>query len=440
MGVTAMKSNSLRLDVEALFADLGYEPHAGQVDIHRSLAMRRVLACGVRFGKSLCAAMEGIAAAMEPKQRSVGWIVAPTYDLADKVFRELTVVVAEKLRHRIVSLREREKILVLRNLAGGLSEIRGKSADNPVSLLGEGLDWLIVDEAARLKPAIWESHLSQRLIDKEGWALLISTPRGKGWFYDLFRRGQDDQEPDYASWNQPSWANPHLNRDLIEGERERVPERVFRQEYGGEFIEGAGSVFRYVRERATGEWQTPLGGVKYYAGLDLAKIEDFTVLVIMNEHRQVVFADRFHRIDWALQIERIREATQRYGNPRMVVDTTGKGEPVYEALVKAGCDVEPYTFTARSKAALIDSLAMMMERDLIVLPRPELWPEGIDELEAFQYSVTDAGNVRSSAPHGVHDDCVIALGLAAWQIRPDKASDGFGFLFIPGPDDDDWWD
>ena len=83
---------------------------------------------------------------------------------------------------------------------------------------------------------------------------------------------------------------------------------------------------------------------------------------------------------------------------------------------------------------------MMMERDLIVLPRPELWPEGIDELEAFQYSVTDAGNVRSSAPHGVHDDCVIALGLAAWQIRPDKASDGFGFLFIPGPDDDDWWD
>ena len=76
----------------------------------------------------------------------------------------------------MVTMKENERRLVLRNLAGGFSEIRGKSADNPVSLLGEGLDWLIVDEAARLKPAIWEGHLSQRLIDKKGWALLISTP------------------------------------------------------------------------------------------------------------------------------------------------------------------------------------------------------------------------------------------------------------------------
>ena len=88
---------------------------------------------------------------------------------------------------------------MIRNLGGGLSEIRAKTADNPVSLLGEGLDWLIVDEAAQLKPAIWNSFLSQRLIDKQGWALLISTPRGKGWFYDAWlrawarrRRGQPE--------------------------------------------------------------------------------------------------------------------------------------------------------------------------------------------------------------------------------------------------------
>ena len=53
------------------------------------------------------------------------------------------MIVAEHLRHRIVSLKEHEQRLVLRNLGGGLSEIRGKSADNPVSLLGEGLDWLV---------------------------------------------------------------------------------------------------------------------------------------------------------------------------------------------------------------------------------------------------------------------------------------------------------
>ena len=186
------------------------------------------------------------AAALEPRERSIGWVVGPTFELADKIFREIVIVVAEHFRHRIVTLRESDKRLILRNMGGGLSEIRAKSADNPVSLLGEGLDWVIIDEAARMKPLIWESHLSQRLIDKQGWALLISTPRGKGWFYDMWRRGQG-RDPDYESWNYPSWTSPYLDRERIEQERDRLPERVFRQEYGGEFMEGSGQVFRYVR-------------------------------------------------------------------------------------------------------------------------------------------------------------------------------------------------
>jgi len=226
-----VEKRTTRFNKQSFFRDLGYEPHPGQGEVHSSPASRRVVACGVRWGKTRCAAMEGLAAAMEPKDRSYGWVVAPTYDLADKVFREIVSIITHRLQHRIVTLREHEKVVILRNMAGGLSEMRGKSADNPVSLLGEGLDWVIVDEAARLKPTIWEGHLTQRLLDKNGWALLISTPRGKGWFYDLFRRGQAGDDPAYASWNYPSRSNPHLDAALIEAERARLPERVFRQEY-----------------------------------------------------------------------------------------------------------------------------------------------------------------------------------------------------------------
>src|SRR5262249_30478658 len=81
---------------------------------------------------------------------------------------------------------------------------------------------------------------------------------------------------------------------------------------------------------------------------------------------------------------------------------------------------DPYTFTQRSKAALIDNLALKFERKQIKLPRPDLWPEGIDELESFEYSITDAGSVRTSAPGGVHDDCVISLALAAWHRREES--------------------
>jgi hypothetical protein len=405
-----------RLSKRALFEHLGYEPHPGQQAIHDSKAPRRIVACGVRWGKSVSAAMEGLAAAMQPAEHSVGWVVAPTYDLTERVFNQVGIVAASHLRHRIVSLKENDRRLVIRNMGGGLSEIRGKSADNPISLLGEGLDWVIVDEASRLKPSIWENYLSQRLIDKQGWALLISTPKGKGYFFDLFKRGQG-ADPDYQSWNMPSWSNPLLDREVIEQERERLPERVFRQEFGAEFIEGSGAVFRNVREAATGQFQEPQRGESYVGGLDLAKVEDFTVLAILNRKREVVFADRFHRQDWSVQVARIKATTERYDDVTLRVDSTGAGEPVYESLRQADVQARAYPFTQASKAALVNNLALMFERREIVLPRPDLWPEGIDELEAFEYSVTDSGTVRTGSPSGMHDDCVIALALAAWDAR-----------------------
>jgi hypothetical protein len=358
--------------------------------------------------------MEGLAAAMSPAERSVGWVVAPTYDLADRVFREIQVAALKSLRHRLVAMKENERRIILRNMSGGISEIRAKSADNSVSLLGEGLDWVIVDEASRLKPTIWQSHLSQRLIDtKGGWALLISTPRGKGYFHDLYLRGQG-RDPDYQSWRFPSWSNPLLDPEVIEEERSRVPERVFRQEYAAEFVEGAGQVFRNVRECATGAWQQPQRDTCYCAGLDLAKVEDFTVLAIMNHRRELVFVDRFNKIDWQLQVNRVKSACDRYHFARILCDTTGAGEPIYESLRAAGCYVEPFPFTSKSKNDLVNNLALMFEERKIVLPTADLWPEGIDELEAFEYSVTDAGHVRTGAPSGMHDDCVIGVALAAW--------------------------
>ena len=40
----------------------------------------------------------------------------------------------------------------------------------------------------------------------------------------------------HESWSYPSWANPHLRQEIIDRERARIPENVFKQEFGGEFI------------------------------------------------------------------------------------------------------------------------------------------------------------------------------------------------------------
>jgi hypothetical protein len=347
-----------------------------------------------------------------------GWVCAPFYDLTDKTFREVALIFQSELRPFVVRLSEHERTVIVRNMGGGLTEIRGKSADNPTSLLGEGLDWLIIDEASRVKADTWERFLSARLLDKKGWALLISSPKGKNWFYDAWRMGKKLSHG-FESWNSPTWTNPIIDRAEIEALRERLPEAIFRQEYGAEFIEGAGQVFRNMRDLATVDaWADPVKDARYVAGLDLARVNDYTVLVIMDARaRRVVHVERFTRVDWKIQVARIGATTARYGNCYTLVDSTGAGEPVYEALLEAGIRADGYPFTSASKAALVNNLALMCERGEIALPRYELWPDGIEELEAFEFSVTEGGTVKTGAPAGQHDDCVCALMLACWAAK-----------------------
>ena len=229
-----MTGRVVRLRKQELFRLLGYEPHPGQVEVHKSQALRRVLACGVRWGKSTCATMEAVAALLEPGECSIGWVVAPTYDLAERIFGAVVQLVQQKLSHRLLELDLRSRRIVVRSLSGGVAEMRAKSADTPTSLLGEGLDWLIVDEAARLREEVWANYLSQRLIDKKGWALFISTPKGPGWFYRMYRRGVRG-EPGFASWCAPSYQNLVLDREVIEEERQRLLPEVFQQEYEAVF-------------------------------------------------------------------------------------------------------------------------------------------------------------------------------------------------------------
>jgi hypothetical protein len=74
------------------------------------------------------------------------------------------------------------------------------------------------------------------LVDRKGWSLLISTPNGSGWFFDEYRRGQRNRDPECESWSSPSWVNPHVDHEVINAEKARIGDEAFRQEYGGEFL------------------------------------------------------------------------------------------------------------------------------------------------------------------------------------------------------------
>lgn len=226
------------LSKQKLFHHVGYEPHAGQMEVHQSGASRRVLACGVRWGKSTVAVHEALAALLTPGGPSLGWVVTPTLDTARLVMGQLLELMERHFSHRIV--RADGRGLVVRNLAGELAEVYAKSASRPAALLGESLSWVVVDEAARMPDAIWREHVSQRLVDQQGWALLCSTPHGDtGWFkeeFDLAERGALG----YEGWKRPTWENPAIERAAVEVERERLSPEEYWQEYGGEFVPADG--------------------------------------------------------------------------------------------------------------------------------------------------------------------------------------------------------
>lgn len=226
----------LRLRKSDLFRSLGYEPHAGQAEIHRSKAKRRVVACGTRWGKSTLGAYEAIAELLHPRERAMGWIVAPTYELTSRIFGRVVDVLTEKLKHRIRAHSPHGHWISVVNLGGGVSELRARSADKPAGLLGESLDFVIIDEAANVRDEVFDDHIAPRLVDRKGSALLLSTPGGPNWFYAQFRRGERGRDPEYAAFAKPTETNPFVPPEAIEGERARLGADLFRQQYGAEFL------------------------------------------------------------------------------------------------------------------------------------------------------------------------------------------------------------
>ncbi len=230
---------SLRISKEDWFKMSDYQPHPGQSILHNSKARFRVTVAGRRWGKSLSAAKEAEAMILTPGTR--GWVVSKTYDLTRKVIREIhnDLVIKQKLK----PIKRQMSGPILLEFPWG-SSVEGKSAEHPESLLGEGLDWLIFDECAICRAPVWEQYLRPTLTDREGWALFITTPHGYNWVYDLWKRGNDPDHPEWESFKSPSWENPHLSQEDIAEARRTMSEATFLQEYGADFTLSSGQVYR----------------------------------------------------------------------------------------------------------------------------------------------------------------------------------------------------
>lgn len=303
------------------------------------------------------------------------------------------------------------------------TRIELKGADNEESLLGVGLKGVVFDESAMIKATVWPRIVRPMLADSQGWAIFISTPKGKNWFYDLYQLGCDPNNPDWKSWKYPTSINKYIHLSEIEEMKKDMPERLFSQEVMAEFLDDSTGVFRGLRSCLCGELQGVKQGRFYIMGVDLAKSEDYTVLTVMDSvERSVVAFERFQDVAWNEQKLRIQDLAKRYNNAMCIIDSTGIGDPFTEDLEKSNISLwyndqgkAGYKFNNTSKNQLIDHLSIAIEQRRITIPKDlEVL---IDELQRFEYQLTTSGNITYQAPEGRHDDCVISLALAVWGIR-----------------------
>jgi len=381
-----------------------YSPHGGQRQFHDSTARFRILSCGRRWGKTISGANEFIKQIIQAGPEAVGFAVAPTFWHTQKQWKEFFRYCPKQI---IVNVNRAEhKITLL-----GKREVWFRSADNPDSLRSEGIDILWLDEGGQVKKEAWDLALRPALIDKKGKGIFTGTPKGKNWYFQLWTRGQDKTQPDYKSWSFSSQTNPYIDPKEIEEFARDMPELAYRQEIMAEFLDDVGSVFRNVRECIQGELEEPTPTKYYYMGVDLAKHTDFTVICVMDQNAHLCAFERFHQIDWVFQEKRIVNIANKY-KATVLIDSTGVGDPIYDQLRRQNIRVNGYKFTTASKQDLIENLSIHIDNR--ELSYPDI-PVLINELQLFGYTISPGGTIHYNAPENYHDDCVIALALAAWQ-------------------------
>ena len=386
-----------------------WTPHPGQQPIRASDARFKVIACGRRWGKTELAAYEAADRLGDPD--TLVWWVSPTYDIADIGFQ----TVVEHLPPGSIEDKKRTKPKAY-DLTNG-SRISFRSADREDSLRGEGLDLLIIDEAAMVPSRAWNSELRPTLSDTLGDMIAISTPKGRNWFREWFERGNTDDHPDVKSWRAPTYENPHVPDEEIDAARSEQPDRVFRQEYLAEFIDESGGVFTNLDERLfTAEYDVDdvAGDGPYAHGWDFARHQDYFVGVVLDSQGRVVHYHRSQGDAWP-QIQRtIEEAAAEYEGI-VALDASRDNKIVADLSESLGHGrVEPVKFSPATKRQLIEDLIATVEAGELTAPDIAQLRH---ELSVFEYDVTPSGTVRYDAPEGFFDDCVDALALASSQLE-----------------------
>lgn len=198
-----------------------------------------MLACGRRWGKTALG-LQATIRGHGPKRGvfkgavdggSIWWVASTNQAAKDIIWPDLV----RACEGAAVKKSEQDKTIWL---PGGGS-IAVKSAEAEDSLRGKGLDGIVCDEVAFFKQRTWHEVLRPMLSDRNGWAIHITTPNGKNWWFDQFEAVP--KREGWERWQRPTSDNPLIPAKELEEAKLDLGLRSYLQEYEARFTEQEGA-------------------------------------------------------------------------------------------------------------------------------------------------------------------------------------------------------
>jgi hypothetical protein len=244
-------------------ADLNFSLLPWQQEVFKDTTRFKVVAAGRRCGKSRMAAVTLLIEGLKCPQGSAVLYVSPTMGQSRQIIWDLLLDLGREV---IQSSHVNNLDITLIN--GARIYVRG--ADRPDTLRGVSLTYAVLDEVADIKPEAWEQVIRASLSDKRGRALFIGTPKGRNWFYDTFKLGESEDDPDWKSWHFTTADNPLIDAKEIESAKKTLSTFAFKQEYMASFTNAGSDIFKE-------EWikygvEPDYGS--YFIAVDLAGFEE----------------------------------------------------------------------------------------------------------------------------------------------------------------------
>jgi predicted phage terminase large subunit-like protein len=244
-------------------ADLNFSLLPWQQEVFKDKTRFKVVAAGRRCGKSRMAAVSLLIEGLKCPQGSAVLYVSPTMGQSRQIIWDLLLDLG-----REVIQNSHVNNLDITLINGARIYVRG--ADRPDTLRGVSLTYAVLDEVADIKPEAWEQVIRASLSDKKGRALFIGTPKGRNWFFDTFKLGEEGDDPDWKSWHFTTADNPLIDASEIESAKKTLSSFAFKQEYMASFSNAGSDMFKE-------EWLKygvePEHG-SYFVSIDLAGFEE----------------------------------------------------------------------------------------------------------------------------------------------------------------------